>query len=119
MFHIVHMLQSYNHTLNDLILTNCICYQKYYIGGVFDETVIDQRKSYMACVCYKSGERSRTRHVSIPIILGTYIDFLIRGKSTNFFEIKLWGLMILNGVLKMYANFSSLSKCILLEKNII
>lgn len=101
-----YLLCSYNRAMRNL-LTNCPCYSKYSPEERFIETIIDKRSSYMACLCYESTIRNRKSHNSIPIMLGSYLDFLIRGRNAVESCRAQWGLFIVRGVLVVYPNFST------------
>jgi hypothetical protein len=61
----------------------------------------------MGCICYESKERKRIAHQSVPIVLGSYIDFLIRGERLVIDTRAQWGTIILKGMLKYYSSFST------------
>lgn len=86
-------------------MLDCKHYQKY--RDDFIGEIIDKRGSYMACLCYLSTQRNRVAHESIPIMLGSYIDFRIRGAKAVLEDRAQWGTVILKGLLKMYSNFST------------
>lgn len=89
------------------LMTNCPCYKKYSTREAFIENIIDKRGSYMACLCYESTVRNRKSHLSVPIMLGSYLDYLIRGREALEECRAQWGLFILRGVLIIYPNFST------------
>lgn len=89
------------------LMTNCSCYHKYSTREAFVENIIDKRGSYMACLCYESTVRNRKSHTSVPIMLGSYLDYLIRGRDALQECRAQWGLFILRGVLVIYPNFST------------
>lgn len=89
------------------ILVNCECYEKYRTREAFIDNVITSRTSYMACLCYYANARKRINHRSVPIVLGSYIDYLIRGKDAVLECRAQWGTVVLKGVLKIYASFST------------
>lgn len=89
------------------LLTNCPCYEKYSTKEAFIETIIDKRGSYMACLCYEAAVRNLKSHTSIPIMIGSYLDFIIRGKEVVEESRAQWGLFILRGILVVYPNFST------------
>jgi len=102
----VYLLCSYNKHFENLMI-DCPCYDSYRTEEAFTESVILNRGSYMACLCYESSMRNRISHKSVPIIIGSYIDFRIRGRDAVVASAPLWGLVILRGLLKMYSNFST------------
>lgn len=89
------------------ILVNCECYERYRKREAFIHNVITLRSSYMACLCYYANARKRINHRSVPIVLGSYIDYLIRGKEAILECRAQWGTVVLKGVLKIYASFST------------
>lgn len=106
MFFDTYLLCSYNKLMNDLII-DCPCYQLYYPFENFVANIIEKRGSYMACLCYMSTVRKRIAHKSIPIMLGSYLDYRIRGRDRVIADRAQWGLFILKGLLKIYSNFST------------
>lgn len=102
----VYLLCSYNKHFENFMI-DCKCYDIYRTEDAFNESVILNRGSYMGCLCYESLVRNRIGHKSVPIMLGSYIDFRIRGREAVVASAPLWGLVILRGLLKMYSNFST------------
>jgi hypothetical protein len=103
-----YLLSSYNYNVGSLLLLNCVdCYNRYRNADIFKTTIIDNRGSYMGCLQYESSIRTRITHCSVPIMIGSYIDFCIRGAETVIENRALWGLVILRGQLKIYDNFST------------
>ncbi|ACH96194.1 lef-8 [Oryctes rhinoceros nudivirus] len=101
-----YLLCSYNRAMKNL-MTNCSCYKKYSTREAFIENIIHKRGSYMACLCYEFTVRSRKSPPSIPIMLGSYLDYLIRGREAVEECRAQWGLFIIRGVLIIYPNFST------------
>lgn len=90
------------------LLTDCHkCYGQYRTEESFLDNIINKRKSYMACLAYHANSRKRINHVSVPIILGTYLDFLIRGRDALLKTRAQWGQVIIRGTCKMYFSFST------------
>lgn len=89
------------------ILVDCECYDRYRTKEAFVRNVIEHRSSYMACLCYYANARKRINHRTVPIVLGSYIDYLIRGKDAILECRAQWGTVVLKGVLKIYASFST------------
>ncbi|ABO45382.1 late expression factor 8 [Gryllus bimaculatus nudivirus] len=102
-----HILFAFNHQLNDYILTDCPCYESYKPYENFIKNVIDNRTSYSACICYYSSNRRRINHKSVPILFGSFIDFLIRGKKAVEDSLIFWGCFITLGVVKIPVTFST------------
>lgn len=88
------------------IMTNCYHYNDYRDERRFLEIITRERRSYMACLAYKHN-RKRINHVSVPIIIGSYIDYLIRGEEAVKRTRAQWGQIILQGVPKIYMSFST------------
>ena len=107
MFFESYILASYNHNVGIMADTKCSCYDCYSNEAVFIKTIIEERGSYMTCICYEAMIRTRTGHRSVPIMLGSYIDYIIRGRDAVLASRGQWGLVILRGILKIYDNFST------------
>lgn len=86
---------------------NCHHYEEFNTPEKFIENIIKKRGSYMFCMCYESKQRKRINHKSVPIIIGSLIDYKIRGREALLASRALWGAVILKGVLKMYPSFST------------
>lgn len=102
-----YLLSSYNTQIGTRLLIDCDCYKDYRDERLFIERVVNERKSYLACIIYDSLTRKRVGHRSIPIMLGSYIDYRIRGKAAVERSRAQWGAVILNGMLKIYTSFST------------
>lgn len=107
MFFDTSFLCSYNHQMRDLLLIDCECYESYRTKEAFYRTVVTERRSYMACLCYCSKSRKRINHRTVPIVLGSYIDYTIRGYAAVRECREQWGAVVLKGALKIYASFST------------
>ncbi|CAI6374910.1 unnamed protein product [Macrosiphum euphorbiae] len=92
---------------NSWLLTNCMHYDDYRTEADFLENVIRKRQSYMACLAYKANQRKRVNHQSVPIVLGTYLDYCIRGAEAVKRTRSQWGQVIIRGMSKMYFSFST------------
>ncbi|XP_025207329.1 uncharacterized protein LOC112603114 [Melanaphis sacchari] len=88
------------------IMTNCYHYDDYRDEERFLEIVKHNRQSYMACLAYKHN-RKRIKHVSVPVIMGTYVDYLIRGEEAVKRSRAQWGQVVLQGIPKIYMSFST------------
>lgn len=105
-------LLTYNKNIGKNLLHNCQCYKTDYADEeYFVENTIRQQKSYMGCLCeiINDGQTSRTRiaHKSVPIMIGSYIDFCVRGKDIVERDYSQWGAFILNGMYQIYTVFST------------
>lgn len=89
------------------IMTNCECYKKYQPRERFLKTVIDERQSYMACLKYENGKKFNYEHCCIPVLFGTWIDYLIRGENEVQVSREQWGQVMLHGISKLYMSFST------------
>lgn len=77
-----------------------------YRGDGFIRNVILSRDSYLCCLTYKK-QRNRTNHRTVPIMLGSYLDYQIRGAEEVLKSQLFWGCFVLKGVLRVYPNFST------------
>lgn len=102
-----YLLCSYNARIGTRLSIDCGCYADYRDERLFIERIINERKSYLACITYDSQTRRRVGHRSIPIMLGSYIDYRIRGKAAVERSRAQWGAVILKGMLKIYTSFST------------
>ncbi|KAI5630606.1 lef-8 [Venturia canescens] len=102
-----YLLCSYNLQIGKIVLMNCKCYNIYREESTFIESVINLRQSYMACICYESQKRKRVGHKTVPIMLGSYLDYRIRGAQAVERSRAQWGAVILRGMLKIYTSFST------------
>lgn len=107
MFFETSLLCSYNYLFRNCFMINCKCYEQYATMDKLVENIIEKRWSYVSCLCYESIVRNRIGHGSIPIILGSYLDFCIRGEEAVQESRPQWGLLILKGIYKVYSNFST------------
>lgn len=92
---------------------DCRCYDAYRTPEAFRKNVIQNRQSYLACIGYEATSRNRLGHCSVPIMLGSYLDFEIRGAEAVKECRVQWGLVILRGVLKIYSSFSTFGEYIM------
>lgn len=106
MYFDTHLLVSYNRQNPDLLI-DCKCYDDYRDPEVFIQTIIVNRGSYMACLAYTSTVRKRVSHKSVPIMLGCYLDYRIRGAAEVLKHRVLWGVLLLKGLPKFYSSFST------------
>lgn len=102
-----YLLCSYNMQIGKRLVIDCKCYEDYRDEQRFIEHIINERKSYLACITYESQTRKRIGHKSVPILLGSYIDYRIRGKAAVEKSRAQWGAVILKGMLKIYTSFST------------
>jgi hypothetical protein len=79
------------------LMIDCRCYDIYKDPETFKREVIIKRKSYVACLCYFFETRKRINHCTVPIILGSYLDYRIRGLSAVLECRAQWGTVILKG----------------------
>ncbi|XP_039299741.1 uncharacterized protein LOC120355438 [Nilaparvata lugens] len=107
MFFEYYLLGSYNAQVGCRLLINCKCYRDYNCETTFIQKIINERQSYMGCIAYESKTRKRVGHRSVPIMLGSYIDFRIRGKQAVQNSRAQWGAVILKGMAKFYPSFST------------
>lgn len=96
------LLCEYNSIIGDLLVINCSCYKIYQDEERFKNEIIKERKSYMGCIFKK-----RITHTCIPIMIGSHIDYKIRGYEKVKRDQILWGTFILKGMLHYYTIFST------------
>lgn len=103
-----YLLCSYNAQIGSRLLVDCKtgCYDDYR-ADVFVERVVERRKSYLACIAYEAHARKRVSHKAVPVMLGSYIDYRLRGKEAVETCRAQWGAVILKGMLKIYTSFST------------
>ena len=101
------MFDRIKSTHSKYLMIDCRCYDIYKDPKSFEQEVIIKRKSYVACLCYVFETRKRINHCTIPIVLGSYLDYRIRGLQAILECRAQWGTVILKGVLKIYASFST------------
>lgn len=89
------------------IMTDCECYKKYRPRENFFKTVIDNRQSYMACLKYEIGKKFNYEHCYIPVLFGTWIDYLIRDDYDTRIVREQWCQVMLHGISKLYMSFST------------
>lgn len=99
------ILCEYNSVIGDMLVMNCGCYEIYRNEKRFIEEIIFQQNSYLGCIVKK--EKNRVTHRSIPIMLGSKIDFTIRGEEKVKRDQVLWGAFILKGMPQIYSIFST------------
>lgn len=102
-----YIIASYNKNIGPRLMTDCHHYIKYRQPETFINNVIKCNLSYMGCLAYESKSRKRISHISIPILIGSYIDFCIRGKDAVEKSRVHWGCVIIKGSLKFYTSFST------------
>lgn len=107
------LLLSYSLKLNKIshngfrIMTGCECYDNYRPESKFFTTVIRNRLSYMACLKYETAKRFNYEHCCIPILIGSWLDYLIRGAKCVREARGQWGQVILRGIPELYMSFST------------
>lgn len=119
-FYEAYLLCSYNLLVGRRFKVDCDCYKVYADEETFIREIINKRQSYMGCIAYKSYTRKLPLHRSVPIMLGSLIDYRIRGKAAVEKSRAQWGAVILRGMAKLYSSFSTfdaLSLHVRQEKN--
>lgn len=102
MFFTTYYVCLYNKLFSSILLDSCDCY-KLYRGDAFYNEVVRSRKSYLGCV----NLDGKIHHLCVPIMLGSYVDFAIRGRALISQDAPMWGILILRGICKVYQNFST------------
>lgn len=100
------LLTTFNYQIGKRIIYDCSCYDEYNSAEKFEENVIKRRNSYMACIRYDNNCR-KDNHKSVPILLGSFIDFHIRGRDEVIKSRAQWGSIVSRGVPKIYSSFST------------
>lgn len=93
----IFILQQYNYLFKDVLIYDCQCYEKYKIN--FIKHVIVEKQNYFACIYDRN---KNIVHKSLPILLGSKVDLIIRGNSTNPFH---YGAIIVEGEFKLIPNY--------------
>lgn len=106
MYYLINLLSSANTLNREYILVDCKCYHDFDTTENFMQS-IKKRHSYLGCFCYKRKKRRRIAHRYIPIMIGSYVDYLIRGYDAVQSTRHLWGSFIINGAPMVYLNFSA------------
>lgn len=107
MFFETYLLCSYDKLVGSRLLVDCKCYEVYRSEAIFIEEIINKRQSYLGCLAYESKTRKRIGHRYVPVMLGSWIDFRIRGRENVLASRAQWGTVILKGMPKIYASFST------------
>lgn len=103
------LLWSFNTLIGTQLIKNCKCYNDYNKVENFYRTIVYERKSYMGCLIYDDyrTNKKKIKHQCVPIFLGSYIDFCIRGKKNVYKDMKRWCAVYISGNLKIYTSFST------------
>lgn len=101
------LLLSYNENIGSMIMPWCSCYTKYQNKKSFKPYIFESRQSYMACLKPNVISNPRIKHKSVPIMIGSYIDVLIRGFENVRESRCVWGCLIFRGQAKIYSSFST------------
>lgn len=97
------IITLYNKLITSYVVLNCSCYERY---DNFIDYISIKKNSYLCCVI----KNNEVIHNSFPIMLGSFIDFLIR-KQYNLNPIesnityKQFGSLIIDGEYKIIPNF--------------
>ena len=97
------IINLYNKLITKYSVLNCKCYESY---DHFIDHIFVQKNSYLCCVI----KNNEVLHKSFPIMLGSFIDILIRKQyNTNPTECdvtyKQFGSIIIDGEFKIIPNF--------------
>lgn len=120
MFQELYILFCYNEHFRRRLAIDCPCYREYYATqDKLLDTVIEKRRSYMACLCVRGVSNKRSRqgmqhtgdgrvlHCCVPIMIGSFIDYCIRGHDAVVENRALWGALIVKGLPRIYSSFST------------
>lgn len=92
------ILCEWNVEVGPLLVVNCKCYKQY-------KNDFDNCLNYCSCL-YRP--QVAVAHKCIPIVLGSYLDFLIRGPKQVLKDKPFWGCIRLRGMLYLYYTFTIL-----------
>lgn len=101
------ILLSANASTEPFMRTQCECYTRYSTRSAFVATVIVGRQSYMGCVRYRTASRQGVTHLAVPIMLGSWLDFLIRGPAECLETRAQWGSVLIQGAYRLYPNYAT------------
>lgn len=103
-----HYISTYNFEIGTRLLNNCKCYSMYKNENDFIENIIKKQRSYMGCLCYQSSKsKQAVDHASVPIMVGSFLDYVIRGPDVVDRDKSYWGSFILKGTFQIYIIFST------------
>lgn len=86
-FKVIVTIYTYNCQYKDFIL-ECECYEQFSTPNLFTDTIVNKKRHYKACYLSKSGY---IRHQARFVLLGSYIDFRIRGEHQVAQDRNYWG----------------------------
>lgn len=95
------LIYEYNTKFNPNIILNCSCYRVY---SNFKEYVFEEKRCYNCCFLIESDDSDRIAHLTLPVMLGSFIDFSIRQPS-SLEDNSLDGAFIIDGCIKILPNF--------------
>lgn len=95
-----YLLLEYNKCFAPYLLYECNCYNDYREN--FRNVIYENGNSYLACIIIQVEDEYKILHKKWPIMLGSRIDFMIRGGKN---DDNLFGCFIIDGVVKMIYNF--------------
>ncbi|QLI62376.1 LEF-8 [Dikerogammarus haemobaphes nudivirus] len=93
------LVKEYNACFAPYIIFDCKCYEIY---ENFKEFVYEKSKSYLCCLLITIEGKSKEFHLKWPVMLGSLIDFNIRGVQN---DSNMFGSMIIEGSVKVIYNF--------------
>lgn len=93
------LTSEYNKNFAPYIIYDCGCYQDY---ANFKEVIYEKSGSYLCCLVVVVEGYTKEFHRKWPIMLGSFIDFRIRGKQN---DSNLYGSFIIDGSVKVIYNF--------------
>lgn len=85
-------LSKFNYEFTNFVL-NCKCYEAYSTEKAFNENIVNGKKPYKACY-FSDHQKILINHQQIHVMLGSYIDFLIRGEESVQKSRSKWGSFI-------------------------
>lgn len=100
---VVCFINTYNYLFENLIINECICYNQY--KNVVNSFLPINVKHYRACVL--DEKTNKVYHNILPIMLGSHIDFNIRGLENLKATYQLWGSFFLDKQVSLFSTYST------------
>lgn len=100
-FNTINCLENYNKYCGRFLILNCSCYKRYKTEQRMIE-LVQSSSSYLGCAIRSDG---KINHCKFPIMLGSFLDFQIRGIDMVTRDCDRWGAFIILGNLKILQYF--------------
>lgn len=103
-FYTNYIISLYNTLFQEMIINSCECYKMY---KDFDQCIFKNQNDYFCCIQlsfkFKEKTEKKISHRTLPVMLGSYIDYSIRGEENlNYHQ---FGCFIIGGFLRNVQNF--------------